>query len=210
MADLKEHGYETSVSVDTDDVAASRFAVQVNGSGFLAPSPFAILTVSPLPLKLGALIDLSKQVEHATLRLNSLQNLANFEDLVDPVALQGKVSRLLQIEDRIRDMTSTKGKEQLLAFLMRNEASDGQGGCAIAIEASKQDSVAELFETMALHLANEDALLESVSWGSSNTVAGDLKAKMDTLFSALTAHQARYMRVIEASESFTAALEKTL
>jgi len=148
-----------------------------------------------------ALMDLSKQVEQATLRLSSLQNTANFEDLMDPDAVERKLQMLKTIEARIDSIVLEK--DSILAFIMRNEAGAGRG---LAIEASKHQAVVELFNTISSHLEQEGAFEKMLSWVSDS--APQEYEQVDDVLQLLASFQAKYQRAFEASDSFTQALEQ--
>lgn len=117
-----------------------------------------------------------------------------------------KVEVIRGIERRIKEIVADKDK--VLAFIMRNQAGEGEGK-VLAIEASKQAAVTELFDTMAKQLAESEVIMESVSWSASTDSTTDLQ-KIETVLSSLTTYQARYLRTLEASETLTTALEKKL
>ncbi len=160
---------------------------------------------SSFVLQLRRLIELSKLVETATLRLTVLQAQANFEDLVNPVALERKQTLLREIEGRVSNVLA--GKEKILAFVQRNHSHRGQ---VLAIEASKQVAVVELFESVAKQLKNADSIIASAEWASSKEALVDLDEGIQSTLTILTQYQARYQRAFEANESLTAAIENKI
>ncbi len=176
-------------------------AEELVSHGYVLP----VVEESAFTVQLRRLIELSKQVEAATLKLTSLQAQANFEDLVNPMALERKQTMLKDLEGRIASVLA--GKDKILAFVQRNHTLQGQ---VLAIEASKQLTVVQLFDSMAMHLRNADSLLASVEWGTSKQALIDLDEGVQATLNILTQYQARFQRAFEANESLTAALEKNL
>ncbi len=159
-------------------------------------------TESPFVAQLRRLMELSRQVEAATLRLTTLQTQANFEDLVNPMALERKAAMLKEVEGRAAAVLA--GKDKILAFVQRNHTRQS----ALAIESSKQAAVAELFESMSREVDAAEAIVGSVEWGVSIDAAKELE-RIQTTLTSLTQYQARYQRAMEANESLSAAIDKT-
>ncbi len=129
--------------------------------GYAAPAAATDAAESPFVQQLRQLMELSRLVEAATLRLTTLQTQASFEDLVNPMALERKAALLREIESRATAVVA--GKDRILAFVQGQHARHG----ALAIEASRQAVVVELFERMQRDTENAEALLEALEWGGS-------------------------------------------
>lgn len=160
---------------------------------------------SAFVVQLRRLIELSKLVESATLRLTTLQSQANFEDLVNPIAIERKQVLLAELDARIASVLA--GKDKILAFVQRNHSLKGH---VLAIDASKQLAMVSLFESMSSQLRNESSLLASVEWAASEKALVDLDQGVQATLGLLTQYQARYQRAFEANESLTSAIERKM
>ncbi len=169
--------------------------------GYAAPPATSDAADSPFVQQLRQLMELSRLVEAATLRLTTLQTQASFEDLVNPMALERKAEMLRDLESRTSAVVA--GKDKILAFVQGQHARHG----ALAIEPARQAVVVELFDRMQRDADNAEALLAGLEWGASETAVRDLERVEGTL-AALTQFQARYQRALEASENVTAAIER--
>jgi hypothetical protein len=172
--------------------------------GYAAPPVSASdATESPFVQQLRQLMELSRLVEAATLRLTSLQAQASFEDLVNPMALERKAALLRDVEARTSAVVA--GKDKILAFVQGQHARHG----SLAIEASRQAVVVELFDRMQREAENAETLLAGVEWGASDAAVRELE-RIESTLTALTQYQARHQRALEASENLTNAIEQAV